>query len=164
MPTRAPRTLLTGAELFAATAPGLESITTGELKTLGIKGRQEEGGVAFDGNPERMYLTNLWLRTASRVLLRLGRFHASTLYELERRARKLRWNEYLPEKGRVEVRVTCRKSRLYHSDAVAERVLGVIAQIAPAGVDLRAEGSSREESDSETENTQQAAAQLFVVR
>ena len=53
MPTRA-RTSLTGAELFAATAPGLESITAGELKALGIKGRQEEGGVAFDGNPERM--------------------------------------------------------------------------------------------------------------
>jgi len=163
MPTRA-RTSLTGAELFAATAPGLESITAGELKALGIKGRQEEGGVAFDGNPERMYLANLWLRTASRVLLRLGRFHASTFYELERRARKLSWNEYLPEKGRVEVRVTCRKSRLYHSDAVAERVLGVIAQVAPAGVDLRAEGSSRAESDSEIENTQQAGVQLFVLR
>ncbi|PYO77226.1 MAG: class I SAM-dependent RNA methyltransferase [Gemmatimonadetes bacterium] len=164
MPTRALRTSLTGAELFAATAPGLESIAAGELKTLGIKGRQQEGGVVFEGNPDRIYLTNLWLRTASRVLLRLGRFHASTFYELERRARKLSWNEYLPEKGRVEVRVTCRKSRLYHSDAVAERVLGVIAQVAPAGVDLRVEGSSREEDDSETENTQQAAVQLFVVR
>jgi len=164
MPTRALRTSLTGAELFAATAPGLESITAGELKTFGIKGRQEEGGVAFEGNPDRIYLTNLWLRTASRVLLRLGRFHASTFYELERRARKLRWNEYLPEKGRVEVRVTCRKSKLYHSDAVAERVLGVIAQVAPAGVHLRVEGSSREEVDAETENTQQAAVQLFVVR
>src|SRR3979409_1307377 len=94
-------------ELFAAAAPGLESITAGELKGLDIKGRQEPGGVAFDGDLDRVYLANLWLRTASRVILRLGRFHASTFYELERRAAKLPWADFLPDTGRVEVRVTC---------------------------------------------------------
>jgi putative N6-adenine-specific DNA methylase len=150
-------------QIFAATAPGLESITAGELKTLGIKSRQEQGGVAFDGNLDYLYLTNLWLRTASRVVVRLGRFHASTFYELERRAKKLPWTEYLPETGRVEVRVTCRKSRLYHSDAVAERVLGAIARIAPHGVDLRA-APSGDENDTETETVADDAVQLFVVR
>ena len=53
-------------ELFASTALGLESIAAGELKTLGVRGRQEIGGVA-----------------------RLGRFHAGTFYELERRSKKL---------------------------------------------------------------------------
>src|ERR1700749_5027717 len=89
-------------ELFAATAPGLESISAGELKVLGIKGRQEAGGVAFEGNLDRVYIANLCLRPASRVILRLGRFHASTFYELERRVKKLPWPEYLPESGRVE--------------------------------------------------------------
>src|SRR2546421_12382999 len=115
-------------ELFAVTAPGLESITAGELKTLGVRGRQEPGGVAFNGDLDRVYLANLWLRTASRVLLRLGRFHASTFYELERRAKKIRWADFLPQRGSVTVRVTCRKSRLYRSDAVAERVLSAIAR------------------------------------
>ena len=136
-------------ELFAVTAPGLESIAAGELKTLGIKSRQEQGGVAFDGDLGRLYLTNLSLRTASRILLRLGRFHASTFYELERRARKLPWTLYLPEKGRVEVRVTCRKSRLYHSDAVAERVLDAIARVSPPGIDLQIAASSHEGGDEE---------------
>src|SRR5438270_5990966 len=90
-------------DLFAITAPGLESITAGELRTLGIRGRQLPGGVAFDGDLESVCLTNLWLRTASRVIVRLGRFHASTFYELERRTKKLHWTDYLPDTGSVEV-------------------------------------------------------------
>jgi putative N6-adenine-specific DNA methylase len=149
-------------ELFAATAPGLESIAAGELKALGIRGRQEPGGVAFEGNLDRVYLANLWLRTASRVILRLGRFHASTFYELERRTKKLSWPDYLPESGRVEVRVTCRKSRLYHSDAVAERVLAAIAKVAPPGVNLRV--SAVDGEDEEENDASPASTQLFVVR
>jgi 23S rRNA G2445 N2-methylase RlmL len=145
MSTSTPRSSGSQFDLFAATAPGLESITAGELKTLGIKGRQEPGGVAFDGDLDRLYTANLWLRTASRVLLRLGRFHASTFYELERRAKKLRWSDFLPATGLVEVRVTCRKSRLYHSDAVAERILGAIASVAPPGVNLQIAASTSED-------------------
>ena len=174
-PSRAPRARF---ELFAVTAPGLESITAGELKTLGIKGHQQPdggGGIAFEGDLDRMYLANLWLRTASRVLVRLGRFHASTFYELERRAKKIRWADFLPETGSVTARVTCRKSRLYHSDAVAERLLGVIAGVAPPGIDLQIAGSSSEDAGIE-ENEAKAAgravpkgdaaarSQSFVVR
>ncbi|HYU53244.1 MAG TPA: THUMP domain-containing protein, partial [Gemmatimonadaceae bacterium] len=124
-------------ELFASTALGLESIAAGELKALGVRGRQEIGGVAFGGDLDRIYNANLWLRTASRVVARLGRFHASTFYELERRSKKLPWVDFLPEAGSVEVRVTCRKSKLYHSDAVAERVLSAIGRVAPPGIELR---------------------------
>ena len=117
-------------ELFASTAPGLESIAAGELKSLGARGRQETGGVAFAGDLDRLYEANLWLRTASRVVVRLGQFHASTFYELERRAKKLPWTDFLPASGPVRLRVTCRKSKLYHSDAVAERVLAAISESA----------------------------------
>src|SRR2546423_7813426 len=136
-------------ELFAATAPGLESIAAGELKTLGLRGRQEIGGVVFGGNLDRLYETNLWLRTASRIVVRLGRFHASTFYELERRARKLPWAEFLPANGPVRLRVTCRKSRLYHSDAVAERVMTAIAESTSRGIESSAEGFNDEGGDAE---------------
>ena len=132
-PTPSPR-----FQIFAPTAPGLESIAAGELKSLGVRARQEIGGVAFDGDLDRVYQANLWLRTASRVLVRLGGFHASTFYELERRSKKVRWQDFLPEKGSVEVRVTCRKSKLYHSDAVAERVLAAISVAASSNIELRA--------------------------
>ncbi|HET9776196.1 MAG TPA: class I SAM-dependent RNA methyltransferase [Gemmatimonadaceae bacterium] len=137
MPTAARAPL----EIFGSTAPGLESIAAGELKLLGIRGKQEPGGVSFDGSVAELYRANLWLRTATRVLVRLGAFHASTFYELERRAKKLTWEKFLPPAGTVAVRVTCRKSRLYHSDAVAERVLSAIARVAPPGVVIESAGS-----------------------
>src|SRR5437762_2433627 len=143
-------------ELFAVTAPGLESITAGELKSLGLRGKREggsgkreTGGVSFAGDLEAIYRANLWLRTASRVLLRLAQFHANTFYELERRAKKVNWADFLPQKGSVTVRVTCRKSRLYHSDAVAERVLSAIARVPPPAVDLRTATPSDDDVDNE---------------
>ena len=145
-------------ELFASTALGLESIAAGELKSLGVRGRQEIGGVAFSGDLDRLYQANLWLRTASRVLARLGRFHASTFYELERRAKKLPWEKFLPASGPVRLRVTCRKSRLYHSDAVAERVLSAIAGSASRVIEASGDGLDDEGEDADNE------AQLFIVR
>jgi len=165
-------------QFFASTAPGLESIAAGELKTMGARGRQEIGGVAFGGDLERLYEANLWLRTASRVVVRLGRFHASTFYELERRAKKLPWEEFLPASGQVRLRVTCRKSRLYHSDAVAERILSVISKSTSRLIEASDEGHNdggAEDADgaenaeeNENEGTEsrdeRETSQLFIVR
>ena len=151
-------------KVFASTGPGLESIAAGELKALGIRGRQEVGGVAFDADPQRLYEANLWLRTATRVLVRLGSFHASTFYELERRAKKLPWAEFLPPSGQVRVRVTCRKSKLYHSDAVGERVLSAIIGSASRVIEGNTDASETLDApDYETESAGKSG-QLFVVR
>jgi putative N6-adenine-specific DNA methylase len=157
-------------QLFAPTAPGLESIAAGELKRHGVKVRQEVGGVAFGGDLDRIYQANLWLRTASRVVVRLGQFHASTFYELERRVKKMPWLDFLPEKGSVEVRVTCRKSKLYHSDAVAERVLSAIARTASQNIELRDASFGGDETGEEVEDEGTSSVpargptQLFIVR
>jgi putative N6-adenine-specific DNA methylase len=162
-PVTAPR-----FQIFATTAPGLESIAAGELKSLGVRGRQEVGGVAIGGDLDRIYQANLWLRTASRVLVRLGDFHASTFYELVRRSKKLPWADFLPETGAVEVRVTCRKSKLYHSDAVAERVLSAIASAASSKLELRAGSFESDDGDGgeieEARGRAQDSTQLFIVR
>jgi putative N6-adenine-specific DNA methylase len=146
----------------------LESITAGELNALGVRGRQEVGGVAFGGDLDRIYQVNLWLRTASRVVVRLGQFHASTFYELERRSKKLPWLDFLPETGSVEVRVTCRKSKLYHTDAVAERVLSAIAGAASRNIELRDGSSLGDENEEGDEGASivpaRGSTQLFIVR
>jgi len=144
----------------------LESIAAGELKALGIRGRQETGGIAFSADLQRLYEANLWLRTATRVLVRLGSFHASTFYELERRAKKLPWAEFLPASGKVRIRVTCRKSKLYHSDAVAERVLSAIVGSASRVIEGSEETDSSETPDAADYETESAreSEQLFVVR
>ncbi|HEX2692800.1 MAG TPA: class I SAM-dependent RNA methyltransferase [Gemmatimonadaceae bacterium] len=156
-----PESAFSALDIFASTAPGLESIAAGELKSLGVRGKQEVGGVAFGGDLRRLYEANLWLRTASRITVRLGRFHASTFFELERRAKKLPWTRFLPATGSVRLRVTCRKSKLYHSDAVAERVLAAIEGSAARGVGVEASDSDDDASDGDLRQNQ---AQLFIVR
>ena len=151
-------------DCFAPTAPGLEAITARELKARGKKPRKDVGGVAFRANSRDLYESNLWLRTASRVLVRIGEFHASTFHELERKAKKLEWGRFLPREGRVAVRVTTRKSKLYHSDAVAERVLSAIARVAPPSLEVRPEKGTDDDPQQAAEDENGDGSQLFVVR
>ncbi|MBA4421351.1 MAG: hypothetical protein C0391_09410, partial [Anaerolinea sp.] len=64
--------------------------------------------------------------TANRVLARLGEFSANGFEELRKKAARLPWKEIIRPGEPVALRVTCRKSRLYHSDAVAREVLAAI--------------------------------------
>jgi putative N6-adenine-specific DNA methylase len=124
--------------LFAVSTPGLEPLLTRELRALGltpaspassltpVEKEYETGGVAFQGSLTDLYFANLHLRTASRILVRLGSFQASRFPELIRKAADLPWEKYLSPGTPVALRVTCRSSRLYHQRAVAERVARAI--------------------------------------
>ena len=124
---------------FASAAPGLEALVAQELNGLGLLPEEDlprlsrlglpsedSGGVAFEGELEDLYRANLHLRTASRVLVRLGVFYAAAFSELRKKAGRLAWERYLAPAQPVTLNVTCHKSRLYHSGAVAERVAGAI--------------------------------------
>ena len=106
---------------FAVTAPGLEPICAAELAVLGLRTKTTEGGVAWTGPLESVARANLWLRTATRVVIRAGEFKAKAFFELELAAKKIEWENWIAPASSVEFRVTCRKSKLYHSDAVAQR-------------------------------------------
>jgi len=125
--------------LFAVSPPGLESVLQQELFTLGINHpRAVNGGVEFEGFLSHLYKINLWSRTASRVLVRVGEFEAKSFAELERKAEQIEWGKFLKGDVVLNVRATCHKSKLYHSDAVAERIERVIR-------DLNLEPQRREE-------------------
>ncbi|MBI5053033.1 MAG: class I SAM-dependent RNA methyltransferase [Chloroflexi bacterium] len=112
---------------FAVSPPGLESITQRELFNLGINHpRAVSGGVEFEGFLNHLYRVNLWSRTASRVLVRVGEFEAKSFAELERKAEQIEWGNFLKGGVAINVRATCHKSKLYHSDGVAERVANAI--------------------------------------
>lgn len=122
---------------FATTAPGLEEFTAQELRSLGIsrtvaentvmtQPEAEKGGIAFDGSLAELYRANLHLRTASRILLRVADFRAIGFTELRKKAGRVAWEQYLSPGQSVNLRVSCHKSRLYHSSAVAERIAGAI--------------------------------------
>ncbi len=161
MPNAAP------LSLFAVTAPGLEAIATEELRALGVSDAvAEQGGVAFTGGSDRLYEVNLQLRTASRVVARVAEFTARTFFELERHARRVAWEEYLTPGRPVRVRVTCRKSRLYHSDAVGERILAAIAhRVGSIGLGAVAHaGEDEVDGEGSTPANDPSAAQLFTIR
>ncbi len=124
-------------KVFAVCAPGLEPYTGQELRNLGISttaafpspgehSGEEEGGIEFSGYRKDIYRANLHLRTASRILVRLDEFYTTTFSELRKKASRLAWEKYIRPGQEVSFHVTCRKSRLYHSDAVAERIQGAI--------------------------------------
>ncbi len=115
-------------ELFAVSQPGLEEITAEELKELGIEGKVVPGGVEFEGSLREIYLTNLWLRSANRVLLRLCRFKAKHFAELVRKAAKCSWENYITEDLPIKVRATSKHSKLYHTKAIEERILRAIKE------------------------------------
>jgi putative N6-adenine-specific DNA methylase len=145
---------------FAATAPGLEELTAAELRPLiEATPRPEPGGVAFDATFDELAAANLWLRTASRVTVRLAEFEATSFRDLEGFARQVRW-ETVTDAGRpLRLRVTCRKSRLYHSDAVAERVAAAVAWRVGGDAGFSAAGGDADEGDEGDD-----AEQLLVVR
>lgn len=110
-------------ECYASTHPGIERITAQELAALGVTpGASEAGGVAFRADLDTLVACNLHLRTASRVLVRLGTFRARTFPELERHAARLDWTDYLGQDTPVAFTITSRKSKLYHQGAIAERL------------------------------------------
>ncbi|MEW6674179.1 MAG: hypothetical protein AB1427_20995 [Thermodesulfobacteriota bacterium] len=110
---------------FAATAPGLERVCREELNSLlspGVHIAAVDGGVEFDGRLHDCYRSNLSLRTANRVLMRIGSFYAADFRQLENRLGDIPWELYLYAGTGTRIHATSRQSRLYHKDAVAERV------------------------------------------
>lgn len=137
-----------GIRCYAVAALGLEGLLAAELHALGIAGRADRGGVAWTGDPASLYRANLWSRTATRVLVRVARFRATSFWELERRGDAVPWGELLPAGAEVAFRVTSRKSRLYHSDAVAQRLAASVMKGVPGArrVDAPADDGDEEEA------------------
>ena len=93
------------------------------MSALGIaRPRIEDGGVSWEGDARSLMRANLWLRTASRVVVRIARFEAKAFYELEKRAKRVEWARFVGAGASVDFRVTAHKSKLYHSEAIAERL------------------------------------------
>ena len=126
---------------YVACPPGLEPVLAAEYHALNFTrvkykkvdelkskslAEEDTGGMEFEGTMEQVYQANLQMRCASRVIVRLGEFIAISFAELRKKAAKLEWEKYLIPGQKVVVKATCHKSRLYHSDAVAERVLAAI--------------------------------------
>ena len=102
-------------ELIAPCHFGLESVLKNEIYDLGYEITSvEDGRVTFAGDEEAVVLSNLHLRTAERILLKVGSFHAESFEDLFQGTMALPWEEYLPSDARFWVtKAASVKSRLF---------------------------------------------------
>lgn len=101
-------------QLIATTAFGIEAITARELKKLGYEDlRVENGKVTFTGDESSICKTNLWLRTADRVLIKMGDFKALSFDELFEQTKALPWEEIIPYDAEFPVEGKSIESKLF---------------------------------------------------
>lgn len=101
-------------ELIAPTLFGLEALTAKEVRDLGYETISvEDGRVTFRGDEYAICRANLWLRTAERVLVKLGEFEATTYDELFEKTKALPWFDWIPEDAEFPVKGYSLKSKLF---------------------------------------------------
>ena len=102
-------------KLIAPCHFGLEAVLKREILDLGYEiSRVEDGKVTFFGDAEAIVYANMYLRTAERVLLKVGSVHAETFDELFEETKKLPWEDYIPKDGKFWVaKANSIKSKLF---------------------------------------------------
>lgn len=84
---------------------GLEAVLKREIYDLGYEiTKVEDGRITFEGDAEAICRANIFLRTAERVMIQVGRFKATTFEELFQGIKNLPWEEYIPEDGKFWVK------------------------------------------------------------
>lgn len=102
-------------ELVAPCHFGLEAVLKREIYDLGYEIIQvEDGRVTFEGDAEAICRSNIFLRTAERVLLKVGSFRATTFEELFQGIKAIPWEDYIPVDGKFWVtKASSIKSKLF---------------------------------------------------
>ena len=128
---RLKRQVIGKPHLFLAVAPlGFEQTLVEELTSISHNESISfhvigDGKVEFTAKITEAWKAVAYTRIANRVLMHIADFKAENFRELEKKATDIPWELYLPS-GPINIHVTCKHSRLYHSDAIAERLYNVI--------------------------------------
>ncbi|MCM3536997.1 THUMP domain-containing class I SAM-dependent RNA methyltransferase [Priestia endophytica] len=99
--------------LIATAAMGIEAIVGKEVQELGYEANVKNGQVVFKGDELAIARSNLWLRTADRVKIKVGEFKATTFDELFEGTKALDWGRFLPADTNFPVSGKSVKSKLF---------------------------------------------------
>lgn len=107
-------------ELIAPCHFGLEAVLKREIYDLGYEIlKVEDGRITFEGDAEAICRANIFLRTAERILLKVGSFRAVTFEELFQGIKSINWESYIPEDGRFWVtKAASVKSKLFSTSDI----------------------------------------------
>ncbi len=102
-------------ELIAPCHFGMEAVLKNEIIDLGYDITEvADGRITFWGDEEALCRANIFLRTAERILIKIGRFHAETYEELFQGTKELPWEDYIPRNGKFWVaKAASIKSKLF---------------------------------------------------
>lgn len=107
-------------ELIAPCHFGLEAVLKREILDLGYEiSEVEDGRVTFYGDADAICRANIFLRTAERILLKVGSFRAVTFEELFDKTKELSWEDYIPQNGKFWVaKAASVKSKLFSTSDI----------------------------------------------
>ncbi|MDO5302271.1 MAG: class I SAM-dependent RNA methyltransferase [Clostridia bacterium] len=116
-------------ELIATATFGLEAVVKREIQNLGYKIlKSEDGKITYMGDERAIVKSNLWLRSADRVLLKMAEFKAMEFEELFQQTKALPWEELIPIDGKFTVTGTSVKSKLHSVPACQSIVKKAIVE------------------------------------
>ena len=102
-------------ELIATTTFGLEAVCRREIEDLGYEVKATENGkVTYLGDERAIVKSNLWLRTADRVLIKVAEFKDFTFDEFIEQTKASPWSKYISKNGKFVVNGKSVKSKLFH--------------------------------------------------
>lgn len=115
-------------DLIALCHFGLESVTRREIEDLGYDVTEvSDGRVVFEADFDGLCRANMFLRTAERIMVRMGEFQAWTFEDLFDRIRRLPWEDFIPPKGAFPVvKATSVRSKLFSTrdiQAIAKKAV-----------------------------------------
>ena len=107
-------------QLVAPCHFGMESVLKREIYDLGYDiTKVEDGRVTFEGDLETICRSNIFLRTAERVMVQIGRFRATTFDELYENMKALPWEDWIPQDGKFWVKkASSVKSKLFSASDI----------------------------------------------
>ncbi len=107
-------------QLVAPCHFGMEAVLKREIYDLGYDiTKVEDGRVTFEGDLEAICRSNIFLRTAERVMVQIGRFHATTFDELYENMKDLPWEDWIPQDGKFWVKkASSVKSKLFSASDI----------------------------------------------
>ncbi|MDD6042120.1 MAG: class I SAM-dependent RNA methyltransferase [Eubacteriaceae bacterium] len=116
-------------ELIATATFGLEAVVKREIQGLGYKIiKSEDGKITYMGDERAIVRSNLWLRSADRVLLKMAEFKALEFEELFQQTKALPWEQLIPLDGKFTVTGTSVKSKLHSVPACQSIVKKAIVE------------------------------------
>lgn len=101
-------------DLIATSTFGLEAVVRREVEALGFKiVKTEDGKVTYIGDERGIVKSNLWLRCADRVLIKMGEFQACEFEDLFQGVKGIAWEEWIPLEGNFKLDCSSVKSKLF---------------------------------------------------